>query len=442
MPVSHHDGIGIVLLAAGESRRMATSSETATLSQTPAASETNSSQTATPKALLPWLGRPLIQYQLEQIAALGAAQGAAQCAAHVVVTGFHAKRLTPYIESFAGVRIVENPDPARGRASSIVHGVSALPETLTALAVVNVDQPCAAPILKQLMAAQTMGDELITIPRYMGVRGHPPLFSGRLRRKLLQVREETQGLKAVTRAHRADTRYLDVDDPGVVWNLNTPTDYQRAQQQHVLLATTNQAKAAHLAWLLAGIPLRRVTLAEANLPQASAPPETESTLEAIAANKAIAWSRAFGGLAIASDGGISIPALGDRWEERLTARFAGSHATDEQRVRALLALLQPYREEKRRAFFRESVALANNGMLLQTWSAQSTPGSIADSYHPDQLVPGFWLLTLWCDLNTGERVGARTPEDPAYPDGAWARIRPWVQEYVAAYYARCLTPAM
>ena len=297
-------------------------------------------------------------------------------------------------------------------------------------------------MLGQLVAAQYTGDKLITIPRYKGVRGHPPLFSGRLRRKLLQVREESQGLKAVTRAHRADTRFLDVDDPGVIWNLNTPTDYQRAQQQHVLLATTNQAKAAHLAWLLAGTPLRRVTLAEANLPQASAPPETESTLEAIAAHKAIAWSRAFGGLAIASDGGISIPALGDRWEERLTARFAGSHATDEQRVRALLALLQPYRKEERRAFFRECVALANDGTLLQSWSAQSTQGYIADSYHSDQLVPGFWLLTLWCDRNTGERVGARTPEDLAYPDGAWARIRPWVQEYVAAYYARCLTPAM
>ena len=95
MPVSHHDGIGIVLLAAGESRRMAAASETPTTpeteisSQTPAASETNSSQ-ATPKALLPWLGRPLIQYQLEQIAALGAAQDTAHV---VVVTGFHAKRL-------------------------------------------------------------------------------------------------------------------------------------------------------------------------------------------------------------------------------------------------------------------------------------------------------------------------------------------------------------
>ena len=110
MPVSHHDGIGIVLLAAGESRRMATSSQTPAASQMATSSEAAiSSQMTTPKALLPWLGRPLIQYQLEQIAAQGAAHV-------VVVTGFHAKRLVPYIESFAGVRIVENLRPRAGQS--------------------------------------------------------------------------------------------------------------------------------------------------------------------------------------------------------------------------------------------------------------------------------------------------------------------------------------
>ena len=59
-----------------------------------------------------------------------------------------------------------------------MHGVSALPETLSALAVINVDQPCAAPILKQLMAAQTTGDELITIPRYNGREGSPAALLG------------------------------------------------------------------------------------------------------------------------------------------------------------------------------------------------------------------------------------------------------------------------
>lgn len=408
--------------------------------------KTDATTARTPKALLPWLGRPLIQYQLEQIsaatAAHRAAQGPALGVAHVVVvTGFHAERLAPCIEPFPGVRMVENPDPARGRASSIVHGVAALPDDLSAIAIVNVDQPIAADTLAQLLAAHSSNCAPLTVPRYREKRGHPPLFANALRQELLRVGEETQGLKAVTRANRASAQFVEVDDPGAVWNLNTPEDYERAQEQHILLATTNAAKAAHLAWLLHGLPLRRVSLADANLADVAPPTEYESTLEAIAAHKACAWSRAFGGLAIASDGGIAIPALGDRWEERLTARFAGAEATDRQRVEALLALLQPYHGEERRASFRESVALARNGTLLQSWSAESGPGVLAADYDSADLVPGFWLLTLWCDATTGTRVGARKPDDPAYPNGAWARIKPGVQAFVSEYCRRALTPA-
>ena len=435
MAVSADGGIGVVLLAAGESRRMVSSPSPANSSPaTASANLPNSPQTTTPKALLPWLGRPLIQYQLEQISAVGAAH-------LVVVTGFHAARLTPHVERFADARIVQNPHPARGRASSIALGVGALPETLSALAVVNVDQPCSATILTQLIAAQTAGDNLITLPRYNGKRGHPPLFAGALRRELLRVREETQGLKAVTRAHRAETAYVDVDDPSVAWNLNTPADYRQAMRRHVLLATTNSAKAAYLAWLLAGVPLRSVTLAEAGLSRQTPPAEIAATLAAIAASKAVAWSRVFGGLALASDGGIAIPALGDRWEERLTARFAGSGASDRQRVEALLALLRPYHGADRRATFHECVALADNGALLRTWRAESAPGMIAESYRPDQLVPGFWLLTLWRDPRTGKQFSALPPDDPTYADGAWAQIKPRVQRYLQEYVARALTPA-
>ena len=109
MSASGDDEIGFVLLAAGESQRMATSSKL-----------------TSPKALLPWFGRPLIQYQLEQLAAVAPAHIA-------LVTGFHAERLAPYVNTVAGVHTVQNPDPARGRSSSIVLGVQSLPNTLSAL---------------------------------------------------------------------------------------------------------------------------------------------------------------------------------------------------------------------------------------------------------------------------------------------------------------------
>ena len=422
MAGSPEGGLGVVLLAAGESQRMTALPETA-----------GSSRAAPPKALLPWLGRPLLRYQLEQISAVAGRV--------VVVTGFHAARLAPLLEPFAGVRVVENPDPARGRSSSIVHGVRALPESLAAVAIVNVDQPCAAAILTQLAAARDAAGHLLTLPRYQGKRGHPPLFAHSLRGELLRVREESQGLKAVTRAHRAATGYVDVDDPGVVWNLNSPADYARAHRRQILLATTNPAKSAHLDWLLAGVPLRRVTLAEAGLRLQTPPPETERTLAAIARSKAVAWSRAFGGLALASDGGVAIPALGDSWEERLTARFTGPDATDRQRVEALLALLRPYRGAERSVVFHECVALADNGTLLQTWAAASAPGLLAESYQPEQLVSGFWLLTLWRDPVSGKRFSALAPDDSAYADGAWARIKPGVQAYVREYCERRLSPA-
>ena len=424
MPESMADDVGIVLLAAGESQRMTA------VPESPSASKGS-----LPKALLPWFGRPLIQYQLEQIAALAPAR-------IVLVTGYHADRLAPFHNAVADIHVIENPNPVRGRASSIVHGVSALPESLSSFAIVNVDQPCAAPILAQLIAARAKTNKRIAIPRYQGKRGHPPLFAGNLRDAVLRVSEETQGLKTITRSHRAETAYVDIDDPSVVWNLNTPEDYRRAQRQHVLLATTNSAKAEHLSWLLDDMPLRRVTLAEARLSDVSPPPETQATLQAIAESKAIAWSRAFGGLAIASDGGIVIPVLGDTWEERLTARFAGSRATDEQRVEALLKLLQPYTADDRRAYFHECVALADNGSLLRSWSAESNPGLIAESFRPEQLVPGFWLLTLWCDPQTGRRFGGLSPGDPAYPDGAWSRIKPKVQQFLQTYVAQYLSPAM
>ena len=103
MPVSHHDGIGIVLLAAGESRRMAAALETPTST----ASQTTTS--STPKALLPWLGRPLIQYQLEQIAALEAPHRAQHTSSSS--PGFMPSALRPTLSLSRAYALWKTPTP-------------------------------------------------------------------------------------------------------------------------------------------------------------------------------------------------------------------------------------------------------------------------------------------------------------------------------------------
>ena len=68
----------------------------------------------------------------------------------------------------------------------------------------------------------------ITIPTHGGKGGHPVLISAELLPELAEIEEESQGLKAVMRRHADTTERFELDDPTVLWDLNTPEEYQKA----------------------------------------------------------------------------------------------------------------------------------------------------------------------------------------------------------------------
>ena len=117
-PVTRHlegvERIGALLLAAGASSRM-----------------------GSPKALLAWDGRPLIQHQL-------AILGQVQFASVVVVLGHDESAISAAIRPDPNLRLAYNPLHARGRSSSVRLGVHLLGE-LDAILIVNVDQPLSPP---------------------------------------------------------------------------------------------------------------------------------------------------------------------------------------------------------------------------------------------------------------------------------------------------------
>src|SRR5436305_13496014 len=90
----------------------------------------------------------------------------------------------------------------------------------------------------------------------------------------------------------------------------------------LLLATTNPAKLVQLRGLVEGLPLRVIT--PADLPGIAPSIEEDGPdFAANAAQKARGWSVAAGGiLAVASDGGLETPALGERWTALRTRRNA------------------------------------------------------------------------------------------------------------------------
>src|SRR5688572_8996131 len=176
----------------------------------------------------------------------------------------------------------------------------------------------------------------------------------------------------------------------------------------IIAGSHNSAKIAELASALRGV------AQVAPPPNGISPSDDErgATVEEIAAGKAAAWSRALqdvepGALVAATDGGLLVPALGDRWNPMLTRRFAGDAADDRARADALLALAADLDGDARRVGWREAVALARDGMVLDTFVGEGPTGLLARDYDPVLIGAGggFWMPALWiCPELGGKRL--------------------------------------
>jgi CTP:molybdopterin cytidylyltransferase MocA len=124
-----------------------------------------------------------------------------------------------------GLRVAWNVDPERGMASSVACGFAAIAGGAAEAAWLwPVDHPAvAARTLAALVAAAVEhADADVIQPRYRGAGGHPPLIRRALWPALAGCGEAADGARGVLRAARLQA--VDVDDPGVVRDVDTPAD--------------------------------------------------------------------------------------------------------------------------------------------------------------------------------------------------------------------------
>ena len=175
-----------------------------------------------PKQLLDWGGQPLVAAQTEALLTAG-------CRPVIVVLGAHAARVRPLLPDRSDVRITTNRNWREGRASSIRTGARAVPPSVEGVVVVSVDQPTDASVIQRLESGLAASpDALIAVPRHEGRNGHPPIFRSELLPELQNVTERQEGLRQVRRRHADRTIFLEMDNPIVTLNLNTPEAYRRA----------------------------------------------------------------------------------------------------------------------------------------------------------------------------------------------------------------------
>jgi molybdenum cofactor cytidylyltransferase len=123
------------------------------------------------------------------------------------------------------VRVVENAAPDLGQLSSVHAALSALAPGCNGLLIVPVDMPLVtfATVRRLLGVYHSSGAPLVRAV-HAGRHGHPVIFS-RAVFEALRRADPAVGARSVVRAHGALD--VEVDDPGVVEDVDTPEDYAR-----------------------------------------------------------------------------------------------------------------------------------------------------------------------------------------------------------------------
>jgi molybdenum cofactor cytidylyltransferase len=119
-----------------------------------------------------------------------------------------------------------NPDPSRGKTSSILTGLTQIPQDFTTLAISAVDQPRPREVYQKLCNFHLLNKALITAPTYENRIGHPLIFSPEMLPYLNSLSEANQGLRQIVKQFNSSIQKIEFNHPIVLADLNTPEDYQ------------------------------------------------------------------------------------------------------------------------------------------------------------------------------------------------------------------------
>lgn len=185
--------ISAIVLAAGLSRRMGRS-----------------------KMLLPLGPKLVIRHCLDSIITAGILD-------IVVVLGTDGEEIAAAVSGMP-VRTVVNPDSRSDMAGSVRLGLRQADRALTGALICLADHPLVlSETIMGLVNAHRSIPDSILIPLYRGRRGHPTLFP----RKAIEDIFSLETLRDVIASRTESVRAVDVDDEGVVLDLDTPEDYER-----------------------------------------------------------------------------------------------------------------------------------------------------------------------------------------------------------------------
>jgi len=116
-----------------------------------------------------------------------------------------------------------------GQADSLKAGVRALPPGLDGAMILLGDMPLITPELVETLA-QAFRTGRFLVPRCNGRRGNPVIIPSDWFARVMELEGDT-GARPLLASPDALVDYLDVDDPAILSDVDTPDDYSRLKNQ-------------------------------------------------------------------------------------------------------------------------------------------------------------------------------------------------------------------
>jgi molybdenum cofactor cytidylyltransferase len=195
--------ISCILLAAGESKRFGSPKPLAKMG---------------PKTIIETMTAGLLKTQLLET---------------IVVLGAYAQDISPFIAGDPQIKIALNLNYQNGQTSSVKAGLSCVSPQAKGIMLLPIDIPLVKNItIDRLIETFFNRNPLILIPTFDGRKGHPPIFSAKLLKKLRSLKDD-EPLTTVGNKHVDETLLFPVDDEGVVLSFNTLEEFDQLIKNHM-----------------------------------------------------------------------------------------------------------------------------------------------------------------------------------------------------------------
>ena len=133
----------------------------------------------------------------------------------------------PLLES---VKVVINHNYGQGMASSLREGLSHVSPQCDAALIILGDQPFIQPqTLHRIMDGYRGARAQIVIPTFQGNRGNPVLLDRSVFSAVMALQGDT-GCRAIFPNHLSAILKVEVEDPGILLDIDSQDDYERLMQ--------------------------------------------------------------------------------------------------------------------------------------------------------------------------------------------------------------------